>query len=118
MQGICGANVEVDLSNAAAFAAAIRAQIDGAKRRTVFVDCASVTFMDSCAVAVLLDAHHYALRRGHRLAVGNLRRNCERVIRLCDQQHELAIESPPSLVQVTTPDDHRTHATSPAAASR
>jgi len=97
MQGTCGVSVEIDLSTAPAFAAAIGAQIDGAARPTVRIDCTSVTFMDSSAFHALIYATRYATGHGHRLVVSNLRPNCARLIRLCDWDHELTIASRPHL---------------------
>jgi anti-anti-sigma factor len=90
--GIRGASVEVDLSTAPAFAAALRGEIDGADSRIVFIDCSAITFMDSSAFQALIYAHRYATEHGHRLVVGNLRPNCNLAIRLCDWNNELTIE--------------------------
>ena len=91
MPAICGASVEVDLSTTAAFAAALRTEIDWAYRRAVFIDCSAITFMDSSAFHALVYAHRYAADRGHRLVLRNLRPNCARLIRLCDSDNELTI---------------------------
>ena len=91
MPGICGTSVEVDLFTTAAFAAALRTEIDWAYRRAVFIDCSAITFMDSSAFHALVYAHRYAADHGHRLVLRNLRPNCARVIRLCDSDNELTI---------------------------
>jgi anti-anti-sigma factor len=93
MLGFCEANVEVDLFNAPAFAAALRGEIDWAYRRAVFIDCSAITFMDSSAFHALIYAHRYAADLGHLLVLRNLRPNCARVIRLCDRDNELTIEA-------------------------
>jgi anti-anti-sigma factor len=87
----CEANVEVDVYTAPAFAAALRTEIDWAYRRSVFIDCSAITFMDSSAVQALLSAHRYAADLGHLLVIRNLRPNCVRTVRLCDANHELTI---------------------------
>ena len=91
MPGVCGASVEVDLFTTAAFAAALKTEIDWAYRRAVFIDCSAITFMDSSAFHALVYAHRYAADRGHRLVLRNLRPNCARLIRLCDSNNELTI---------------------------
>lgn len=91
MPGICEASVEVDLFTTAAFAAALRTEIDWSYRRAVFIDCSAITFMDSSAFHALVYAHRYAADNGHRLVLRNLRPNCARLIRLCDSNNELTI---------------------------
>ena len=93
MVGICEAGREIDLCTAAAFAAAMRAEIDWADNRAVFIDCSDITFMDSSAFHALVDAHEYAIDHGHLLMIRNLRPNCARVMRLCDSNHELTIDA-------------------------
>jgi anti-anti-sigma factor len=92
VQGICEAKIEVDLSTAPAFAAALRAEIDSADSRDVFIDCSAITFMDSSAFHALVYAHRYAIEHDHWLVIGNLYPNCARVLRMCDCHHELTIE--------------------------
>jgi anti-anti-sigma factor len=93
MLGIREASVEVDLFTASAFAAAIRAEIDWADNRAVYIDCSAIAFMDSGAFHALVYAHRYAIDHGHLLVIRNLRPNCARVIRLCDPDNELTIEA-------------------------
>jgi anti-anti-sigma regulatory factor len=93
MPGICGASIEVDLFAAPAFAAAMRAEIDWADSRVVFIDCSAITSMDTGAVHALVYAHRYALDHGHLLVVRNLQWNCVRAVRCCDWRHELRIET-------------------------
>jgi anti-anti-sigma factor len=93
MLGIREASIEVDLFTAPAFAAAIRAEIDWADNRAVFIDCSSIVFMDSGAVHALIYAHRYAIDHSHLLVIRNLRPNCARVIRMCDPDNELTIEA-------------------------
>jgi anti-anti-sigma factor len=93
MLGICEGSVEVDLFTAPAFAAAMRAEIDWADNRAVFIDCSAIVFMDSGAFHALVYAHRYAIDHGQMLVIRNLRPNCARVIRLCDPDNELTIEA-------------------------
>ena len=71
MPEICGASVEVDLCTAPAFAAAMRAEIDRADTRVVFIDCSSTTFMDGSPFHALIYADRYAVERGHRLVIAD-----------------------------------------------
>ena len=113
MPGVCGASVEVDLFTTAAFAAALKTEIDWAYRRAVFIDCSAITFMDSSAFHALVYAHRYAADRGHRLVLRNLRPNCARLIRLCDSNNELTIgaasdsTAAPPLASVSSASKHR-----------
>ena len=93
MLGICEASVEVDLFTAPAFAAAMRAEIDWADNRAVFIDCSAITSMDTSAFHALVYGHRYALDHGHLLVIRNLQQNCVRAIRLCDRHNELRIET-------------------------
>jgi anti-anti-sigma regulatory factor len=93
MLGICEASVEVDLFTAPAFAAAMRAEIDWADNRAVFIDCSAITSLDRSAVHALVYANRYAIDHGHLLVIRNLRPNCARVIHLCDSDNELTIEA-------------------------
>jgi anti-anti-sigma factor len=92
MVGICEAGREIDLCTAPAFAAAMRAEIDWADNRAVFIDCAGIIFMDSAAFHALVDAHRYAIEHGHLLVIRNLRPNCARAMRMCDRKDELTID--------------------------
>ena len=92
MQGITESTTrEIDLSTAAAFAAAMRTEIDWAHGRTVFIDCSAITFMDSSAVHALVYAHRYAIEQDHLLIIGNLQPSCARVVKLCNDNNELRI---------------------------
>jgi anti-anti-sigma factor len=93
VQGICEAKIEVDLATAPAFAAALRAEIDSADSRAVFIDCSAITFVDNSAFHALVYAHRYAIGHDHSLVIRNLYPNCARVLRLCDWHHELTIEA-------------------------
>ena len=93
MVGICEASREIDLCTAPAFAAAMRTATDCSDNRAVFVDCSDITFMDSSAFHVLLEADRYAIEHGHLLIIRNLRPNCAWVVRLCDSNHELTIDA-------------------------
>jgi anti-anti-sigma factor len=93
MVGICEASREIDLCTSPAFAALMLTQIDWADNRAVFVDCSDITFMDSSAFHVLVDAHRYAIEHGHLLIIRNLSPNCAWAIRLCDWSHELTIDA-------------------------
>ena len=92
MPGTCRAVGEIDTSTAPAFAADLRDAIDGSDDVLVSVDCSAVTFMDSAAHSVLVDATNYAIRCGRILVIRNLSRPCATVIRLCDVDHELHVE--------------------------
>jgi anti-anti-sigma factor len=93
MPGILEARVEVDLLTAPAFAAAMRAEIDWAHNRAVFIDCSAIVFMDIGAFHALVYAHRYAIDHGHRLVVRNLSPSCARFVHLCDTDNELTIEA-------------------------
>ena len=94
MQGIREPSTrQIDLVTAPAFAAAMRAEIDWADNRAVFIDCSAITSMDHSAFHALVYAHRYALDHGHLLIIGNLQRNCARAIRRCDWHNELRIET-------------------------
>jgi anti-anti-sigma regulatory factor len=93
MQGICEAKIEVDVSTAPAFAAALRAEIDTADSRDVFIDCSAITSVDRSAFHALVYAHRYAIGHDHALIIRNLYPNCAQVLRLCDRHHELTIEA-------------------------
>jgi len=94
MQRVCEPTTrKIDLFTAPAFAAAIRAEIDWADNRAVFIDCSAITFMDSSAFHALVYAHRYAIDHGHLLTIRNLRWNCARTIRRYDAHNELRIET-------------------------
>ena len=91
MHGVCEARGEIDFSAVPAFVTTMRAAIDQAKVRDVFIDCRAVTFMDSSGFHALADANGYAIENGHRLVIVNLPPNCARVVRLCDVAGDLTI---------------------------
>jgi anti-anti-sigma factor len=93
MLGTCKAFGEIDTATAPAFTADLRDAIDNADDALVSVDCSAVTFMDLAAHWALVDATNYAVRRGRTLVICNLSRPCATVIRLCDLDHELHVES-------------------------
>ena len=93
MPGICGTTIEVDLHAAPAFAAAMCAEVDWADGPVVFIDCSSITSMDTSAVHALVYAHRYALDHGHLLVARNLQWNCVRTTQRCDRYNELRIET-------------------------
>lgn len=77
MQRVCDPTTqEMNLFTAAAFAAAIRAEIDWAHDRAVFIDCSAIASMDHSAFHALVYAHRYAIDHGHQLVIRNLQWNC------------------------------------------
>ena len=92
MQGFWEVSGEIDMMTAPALGAGMRAAIDEAGERDVFVDCTEVTFMDSSAFYALVDANRYAVERDRRLVIRGLQPNCSRVISLCDWANELVFE--------------------------
>ena len=92
MLGSTKALGEIDRATAPAFAADLHDAIDRSDDAIVSVDCSAVTFMDSAAYRVLVDATNYAVRRGRTLVIRNLSRPCTTLIRLCDMDHELRVE--------------------------
>ncbi len=92
MLGISKALREIDTSSAPAFNAHLHDAIDSADDELMVVDCADVTFMDSAAFHVLVDASKYAVRRGRALVILNLSPSCAMLIQLCDGDQELRLE--------------------------
>ena len=86
---------EIDTATAPAFNADLHDTIDGSDEAFVSVDCSGVTFMDSAGYHVLVDATNYAVRRGHTLVIRNLSLSCATLIRLCDLDCELRVDSWP-----------------------
>jgi anti-anti-sigma factor len=83
---------EIDLATAQSFDAELRDAIDGADEALVVVDCSRVTFMDTVAYHALARATEYAGRRGHTLVIRRMSPSCERLLRLCDPDHELHVD--------------------------
>jgi anti-anti-sigma factor len=90
--GICKAFGEIDTSSAPAFNAHLHDAIDSSDEALVVVDCSGVTFMDSAAFHVLVDATEYAVRRGHALVIRNMSPSSAMLLRLCDLDRELRLE--------------------------
>ena len=86
---------EIDTATAPSFSADLHDTIDGSDEAFVSVDCSGVTFIDSAGYHVLVDATNYAVRRGHTLVLRNLSLSCARLLRLCDLDCELRVESWP-----------------------
>jgi anti-anti-sigma factor len=84
---------EIDLATAPAFLESMCDAIDSATDRTVFIDCSAITFMDGSAIHALLDARDHALKQDRVLVIRGLAENCARVVRICDQRHEVTIEA-------------------------
>jgi anti-anti-sigma factor len=95
MLGTCRALGEIDTATAPAFNADLHEAIDDSDEAFVSVDCSGVTFMDSAGYHVLVDATNYAVRRGHTLVIRNLSLSCATLIRFCDLDCELRVESGP-----------------------
>lgn len=93
MQGVCKALGEIDTATAAAFSADLRDAIDGSDEVVVSVDCSGVTFVDSAGYHVLVNVNDYAVRRGHTLMIKSMSPACARLLRLCDLDRELRVES-------------------------
>lgn len=92
MLGIGKVDWEIDTSSAPAFNAHLHDTIDNSHEERVVVDCSDITFMDSAAFHVLVDATEYAVRRSHVLVVRNMSPSCTMLLRLCDCDHELHLE--------------------------
>ncbi len=92
MLGIGNADWEIDASSAPAFNALLHDTIDTSHDWLVSVDCSDITFMDSAAFHVLVNATEYAVRRGHALVVRNMSPSCAALLRLCDTDRELHLE--------------------------
>jgi anti-anti-sigma factor len=93
MLGTCTAIGDIDWTSASAFGDQIYDTIDNSDEALVSVDCSGVTFMDSAAYHVLVDATGYAIRRGRTLVIRNPSRSCAMVLRLCDMERELCIDA-------------------------
>jgi anti-anti-sigma factor len=83
---------EIDLATAQSFDAELRDAIDSADEALVVVDCSRVTFMDTVAYHALARATEYTGRRGHTLVIRRMSPSCERLLRLCDPDHELHVD--------------------------
>lgn len=92
MLGIRKADREIDASSAPAFNAHLHDTIDDSDEEVVVVDCSDITFMDSAAYHVLVNATEYAVRRGRALVVRNISPSCATLLRLCDSDRELHLE--------------------------
>ena len=93
MPATCNVIGEIDIATAPAITARILDTIDEADTGVVVVvDSSGVTFTDSAGFHLLVHASTYAQRRGHELEVRNMSPLCERVLRLCDWDHELRLE--------------------------
>jgi anti-anti-sigma factor len=86
------ADWEIDTASAPAFNAHLHDTIDNSDQELVVVDCSDITFMDSAAFHVLVNATEYAVRRGHVLVVRNMSPFCAMLLRLCDSDRELHLE--------------------------
>ena len=84
---------EIDLATADEFRFVLHDLIDRCYPPIVHVDLAAVTFIDSAGYHALVEATEYARRRGHVLVIRNLSPPCARVLRVCDDAHELHIGS-------------------------
>ena len=93
MLGTCTALGQIDTATAASFNADLHDTIDSSDEAFVSVDCSGVTFMDSAGYHALVDATSYAVRRGHTLVIRNLSPSCARLVRLCDLDRQLHVES-------------------------
>lgn len=87
---LCG---EIDLATADAFRDNLYEMIDQCDVPIVRVDLRAVTFIDSAGFHAFVDANEYAIRHDHLMTIRNLTAQCEMVIRLCDWDNELHIES-------------------------
>ena len=93
MLGTCKAIAEIDWATAPVFAADLHRAIDEADAAQVVVDCPGVMFMDSAGYHVLVDATAYAVKHGRTLVIRDMSPHCTRMIRICDQDHELHFET-------------------------
>ena len=93
MLGTCTTVGEIDMATAPAFRSNLRDTIDNSDEAYVSVDCSGVTFIDSAGYHALVDGTKYAARRGHTLVIRNLSTSCARLVRLCDVDRELHVES-------------------------
>jgi anti-anti-sigma factor len=91
MLATCKVIGEIDIATAPGITARIRDTIDEAQTGVVVVDSSGVTFTDSAGFHLLVSASTYAAQRGHELEVRNMSPLCERVLRLCDWDHELRL---------------------------
>jgi anti-anti-sigma factor len=92
MLGIGHVDREIDTASAPAFNARLHDTIDNSDEELVVVDCSDITFMDSAAFHVLVNATEYAVRRGHSLVVRNMSPSCATFLLLCDSDRELHLE--------------------------
>lgn len=92
LSALCG-DIDIDIATADAFRSELFDLIDQCDLPTVHVDLAAVTFMDSQGYHALADAHEYASRRHRVMVIQNLTEQCARVIRLCDRDNELHVET-------------------------
>lgn len=83
---------EIDIATADAFGSDLYDLIDRCDLPIIHVDLAAVTFIDSAGYHALIDATDYGSRRGHVLVLRNLPVQCDKVLRICDQDNELHIE--------------------------
>ena len=90
LSALCG---EIDIATADAFRSDLHDLIGRCDRPIVHVDLAAVTFMDSAGYHALVTATEYASDRGNVLVLRNLSAQCAKVMRLCDEDNELHIES-------------------------
>lgn len=84
---------EIDIATAQSFDAELRDAIDRADEALVVVDCSRVTFMDAAAYHVLARATQHAVQRGHTLVIRRMSPSCERLVRLCDPDRQLHVDS-------------------------
>jgi anti-anti-sigma factor len=80
---------EIDMATAPAFFRAMCDAIDSTTDRAVVINCSAITFMDSSAYHVLMEANRYAIQRDHQLVIGNLTASCAWTMRLCDDREVL-----------------------------
>ena len=92
-QGAGTATLELDVATSPAFITATITAIDASTDGTVVVDCSAIRFMDSSAFYAMAALTRYAATRGHPLIVGNVQRQCARVLNFCDTDQELKIEA-------------------------
>jgi anti-sigma B factor antagonist len=92
--GTFRATGEIDLTTAAAFRTGLRNVIDGSDVGLIVVDCSAVTFMDSSGFHALDDASKHASGHRHRLVIGNASPTVTRMLRICDWDNVLCLETP------------------------